>query len=154
MDRAGDIRRICSRLLFAALTIQALTPDALDLTLLANHRLPGPILAAMSMLAVEREVEGGLRFTADAEAAIRPSSSSSFPEEDPSAPPADNVMQPLWPELGLARSLSRCGSPLPPFGSSWHALVVDPSPDRHGDTPASGPAPAPDSYRLTCRMTC
>ena len=37
--------------------IQALTPDALDLTLLANHRPPGPVVALMSMLAEEREIE-------------------------------------------------------------------------------------------------
>ena len=58
MDKARDTRWICSRTLFAALVIQALTPDALDLTLLANHRPPGPVFAIMSMLIEEREVEG------------------------------------------------------------------------------------------------
>src|SRR6185369_3360406 len=93
MDKARDTRWICSRTLFAALVIQAFTPDALDLTLLANHRPPGPVFAIISMLIEEREVEGMLRFTADDGTQSRPSLTQSSPEECPSAPPTDNVMQ-------------------------------------------------------------
>ena len=121
MDKARDTRWICSRTLFAALVIQALTPDALDLTLLANHRPPGPVFAIMSMLVEEREVEGELRFTTDDDAGSRSSLTQSSPGEYPSTPPTDNVMQPLWPELGLSRTVNRSSGVLAQIGSTRHA---------------------------------
>jgi hypothetical protein len=154
MDKARDTRWICSRTLIAALVIQALTPDALDLTLLANHRPPVPVFAIMSMLVEEREAEGELRFTTDDDDESRSSLTQSSPGEYPSDPPTDNVMLPLWPELGLSRTVSRSSGVLAQIGSTWHALVVESSQGRHGFRSSIGSTPGKDLFLSTLRMTC
>jgi hypothetical protein len=154
MDKTGVVRKICSRVLFAALTIQALTPDALDLTLLANHRLPGPVLVLMSVLAEERDEEDETRRAAAADAEPFSSLSRSSPRQDPSDPPSDNVMQPLWPEVGLSRNLNRPIGLISHLGSTWQFLLIDGSLGRREGRSDGRGNPGKDFSHSTCRMTC
>ena len=54
MDKTCTIRRAAFQVLLIALTVQALTPDALDLTLMAHYRPPSPVIVLMSFFADRR----------------------------------------------------------------------------------------------------
>jgi hypothetical protein len=156
MDKTGFIRTLCSRLLSIALTIQALTPDALDLTLMAHDRPPGPVLVLMGFLADDKEEE---EEEESHQADILASGWSPFcvsspdhrdsPDESP-----DNVWEPLWPELGLARGPSNPLKVLPQAQSLLHELIATKAcgrcEGRHNGQATSGK----DVLSLLCRSTC
>jgi hypothetical protein len=154
MDRTEGISKIGSRILLAALVLQALTPDAYDLAMIAHHRPPGPVVVFISVLNEDREDEDELHFVTHSEATARCSCGLSSSGEDPSAPPADNILQPLWPEVGLSRALNRPDVMIPHPGSIRHALPLDPAGRRQGDRPTTRTNPGKDPSLSTCRMTC
>src|SRR4051812_31341597 len=55
MDKTCTIRRAVFQVLLGALTVQALTPDALDIALIAHGRPPSPVIVLMSFFAVDDE---------------------------------------------------------------------------------------------------
>jgi hypothetical protein len=146
--------KIGSQILFIALVLQALTPDAYDLTQIAHSRPPGPVVALMSVLSEDREDEDELQFMTDSDAADRSSCGRSSPGKDPTSPPTDNILQPLWPEVGLARALNRPYAMIPQSGSPLHALPLDPGGGPRRDHSATRTTPGKDASLSTCRMTC
>jgi hypothetical protein len=150
------MRTIGSRILFTALVLQALTPDAYDLTLIAHDRPPGPVIAFMSILNEDREDEDELRFVTHSGTRPRTSFEHSPRRENSPTAPADDVMQPVWPEVGLSRALNRNRPEglIPPAGSIRHALLFGPDGSRRGDRSTTRTNPGKDPSLSTCRMTC
>jgi hypothetical protein len=115
MDKTCTIRKATFQVLLSALTVQALTPDALDLTLMAHYRPPGPLIVLMSFFADddEEDEDASSQLTTRSGRSASPRAATwdrgdSFDDE-----PADNIWLPLWPELGLARSLETHPRTLP-----------------------------------------
>jgi hypothetical protein len=154
MDKTTVDRRVWSRVLFTALMLQALTPDAYDLTLIIHDRPPGPVVILMGILDPEREDERDPWRAIHGEPATASCPGRSAPGEGPAAPPTDNVMQPLWPEQGLSRNLDRPGGLTLQRGSDWSSLPVDPARGSQGDRSAARSTPGNDVSLSTCRMTC
>jgi hypothetical protein len=107
MDKTGTIRRATFQVLLTALTVQGLTPDALDLTLMAHYRPPGPVIVLMSLFADDDEDDEGASspLTTRSPRSRLPRALSSDQGDSSDNELADNIWLPLWPELGLARSL-------------------------------------------------
>src|SRR5262245_45177820 len=98
MDRAWIVRIVFRPLLLAALTIQALTPDFLDHTLLAQSLPPGPLFVVSSFsgpLGVERPRNDFL----PGPACALPDAADSERAESSGSP--EELCQPIWPELGV-----------------------------------------------------
>ena len=90
----------------APLTVQALTPDALDLTLMAHYRPPSPVIVLMSFFAAaDDDEDASSRLTTRSPRSALPCTLSTNQGESSDDEPADNIWQPLWPEIGLARGL-------------------------------------------------
>jgi hypothetical protein len=145
---------IGSRILVAALVLQALTPDAYDLALIAHSRPPGPVVALSSLLNEDREDEDELHFVTHSDATARSSGERSSSGKDPSDPPADNVLLPLWPEVGLSRALNHHDIMIPHPGSTRYALLLDPAGEPRGERATTWINPGKDPSLSTCRMTC
>jgi hypothetical protein len=104
MDKTGTIRGAAFQVLLSALTVQALTPDALDLTLMAHYRPPGPVIVLISFFADGDDEDTSSRLTTCPPRSL-PRALASDQGEPSDDEPADNIWQPLWPELGLTRGL-------------------------------------------------
>jgi hypothetical protein len=100
MDRTAILSRICPRILLFALSIQSLTPDALDLTLL-NHRCPpGHLLAILSLIMEDRQWNyGDTSSSGSSLGLVEPGGQADQSDEFPG-----DISQPLWPEVGLDRN--------------------------------------------------
>jgi len=126
MDKTSTIRRATFQVLVTAMTVQALTPDALDLTLMAHYRPPGPVIVLMSFFAEEEDdddegASSQLRTSSPRSPSPRVASSDQGDSSDNK--PADNIWQPLWPELGLARSLQIQIRALPRAQTILYSLI-------------------------------
>jgi hypothetical protein len=155
MDRTLIQRTIGRYILISGLTVQALTPDALDLSLLMNHRLPGPVLALLSIFAEEKEEEeeesnkGG-----DPEVHRGLSPYLSVEHDAPSDDPPSDLCTPLWPELGLALLLSKAPHARLVTSSIWIVLCV-PSTDGHTLVGCNGGITSGRELASSlCRITC
>src|SRR4051794_29983655 len=115
MDKTSTIRRATFQVLLSALTAQALTPDALDLTLMAHYRPPGPVIVLMSCFADddEEDEDAPSQLTTRSPRSASPRASTWDRGDSSDDEPADNIWLPLWPELGLARSLQTHPRALP-----------------------------------------
>jgi hypothetical protein len=105
MDKTCTIRRAAFQVLLSALTVQALTPDALDLMLMANYRPPGPVIVLMSFFAAADDEDASSRLTTRSHRSALPCALSTNQAESSDDEPVDNIWQPLWPEIALARGL-------------------------------------------------
>jgi hypothetical protein len=117
MDRTSTIRRATFQVLLGILTIQALTPDALDLALIAHYRPPGPVIVLMSFFADddddEEDDDAMSPLTTRSPRSPSPRVASTDQSNSSDDEPADNIWQPLWPELALARGLQAHAPALP-----------------------------------------
>jgi hypothetical protein len=152
MRKTKSTRRVCSWVIVTAVTIQGLTPDFLDLTLLFHTRPPAPILAILILFT---EAKGGKPFgsgptrhqhsTSLAQATDQEETPDDFP---------DDACQPFWPELGLRRSSNK--GPAFVLRSEPRGLTVVTATSlgrRLGRYQRSVP-PVPDLPSTLCRLTC
>jgi hypothetical protein len=154
MEKTRIFRTCCSRVLVTALTIQALTPDALDLTLLAQCRPPGPVLVLLSLFAEERDEEDELSQPGvpDCDCPSRLYSSSDHRDRTKELPA--ELWQPLWPEVGLARNPNKTPCVLLPARLIWHELITEIAPVRWEGRHNGWDIPSRDLYCSLCRITC
>lgn len=152
MDKTSTIRRATFQVLLGILTIQALTPDALDLALIAHYRPPGPVIVLMSFFADEDD--GAMSpLTTRSPRSPSPRVASTDQSNSSDDEPADNIWQPLWPELALARSLQVHAPALPRSQTISYDLINardDGWVGRSGGTAVSGR----DLSCSLCRIIC
>ena len=162
MDRTGLLQSLRCQFLLAALVLQALTPDALDLKLLDSARPPGPVLLLLDLWGKgsmgERDL-GPAAFAFRTVAGLPVSSggqnwtlevcSGRLPQESP-----EDICQPCWPEMALVRGLKKLDSP-----TVWRQGIAHAYPDqgllpqiemiehfRHTSPPYL--------FQTLCRLTC
>jgi hypothetical protein len=102
MDKTQVFRLLCTRIVIACVSAQAMTPDALDLTLVEYGRPPAPILVLSDLCADDEEDAGDMLTPFAATGPRLP-----FDEAHASEEPIDNIWLPRWPELGLHRCLKK-----------------------------------------------
>jgi hypothetical protein len=141
--------------LLSALTVQALTPDALDMTLMAHYRPPSPVIVLMGFFADEANDDelGSRRLTTCSPRPPWPCALSSDQRESSDDEPVDNIWQPLWPEIGLARGL-----PIPlralPEAQSHLCGLIDAKAGRWMGRPCGPAVSGRDLSCSLCRIVC
>jgi hypothetical protein len=155
MDKTCTIRRAAFQVLLSALTVQALTPDALDLALMAHYRPPGPAIVLMSFFAddADDDKDASSRLTTWSPRPSWPRAPSSDQGESSDDEPADNIWQPLWPEIGLARSLPIQLRALPE-AQSYSCGLIDAKAGRWLRRPGGPAVSGRDLSCSLCRIVC
>jgi hypothetical protein len=152
MDKTCTIRRAAFQVLLSALTVQALTPDTLDLTLIAHYRPPSPVIVLMSFLADDDDEDTSSRLTTSPPRSLHRAlaSDQGEPADDE---PADNIWQPFWPELGLTRCLP---IQLRAFSNvqTYVFVLIDEKSGRWLGRPAGPAISGRDLSCSLCRIVC
>ena len=155
MDKTSTIRRTAIKVLLGALVVQAMTPDALDLTLIAHYRPPGPVNVVMSVLADDDDESehASSRLMTGSPRSASPRGAALDKDDSSDEEPADNIWQPLWPELGLARTIHVQFRALP-LEQSYLLNLIDAMAGRRMGRPGGQAVSGRDLSCSLCRITC